>query len=289
MRVLAALLGVVVLHGCAVEAAPGAAAVPPARPERVVSLDFCADQFVLQLADRDQIAALSVHSESGFSHLRQSAGGLAQVRDRAEEVLALRPDLVVRAYGGGASIGGFLDRADVPLAQLAFGEDFETVRANVRAMAKALGHPERGEALVQAFDARLGAIPGGEGVLEALYLTPAGVTTGEGSLAAEAIRAAGLANFQRAPGWRPLPLERLAREQPDLAAASFYDLEQDPQTVWSAARHPLARRLLRERPVVQLEGAWTACGGWFIIEAVEALSRARLELEASAHAGRGPG
>ena len=56
-----------------------------------------------------------------------------------------------------------------------------------------------------------------------LYMTPAGVTTGSGSLVHEMLVAAGLDNFEEGRGWRPLPLERLAYEQPDVIAASFFE------------------------------------------------------------------
>ena len=43
---------------------------------------------------------------------------------------------------------------------------------------------------------------------------------------------------------------------------------------WSAARHPLMRTA-SQHPVIGLEGAWTACGGWFVLDAAEAMARAR--------------
>lgn len=269
MRRFAALLLAARLAGCAPPVPPAPQA--PAVPQRIVSLDYCADQFVLKLADRAQIAALSTSAASGFSYMRTSAAGLPQVRARAEDVLGLRPDLVVRSYGGEANIAGLLARARTPLAQLAYGEDFEAVRGNIRAMAAAFGHPQRGEALVAEMDARLAAIqPGGKRT--ALYVTPAGFTTGPGSLVDALLRAAGLENFETAPGWRPLPLERLAGERPDMVAAGFFNTHTTAADSWSSMRHPIALRQMRERPVVHLDGAWIACGGWFLVDAAEALA-----------------
>ena len=59
-----------------------------------------------------------------------------------------------------------------------------------------------------------------------------------------------------------------------MVAASFFESETNHVDNWSAARHPVARAQLRELPVVPLEGAWTACGGWFVLDAVEALANA---------------
>ena len=122
---------------------------------------------------------------------------------------------------------------------------------------------------------RLAALPPREGAAPvALYMTPGGVTSGEGTLVHEILRAAGLANFQDRPGWNALPLERLAYERPDVIAAAFYESAGGSTDSWSAARHPVARAQLSDGPVVPLDGAWTSCGGWFLVDAIEALAQA---------------
>ena len=136
-----------------------------AKPARILSLDFCADQFVLQLADRDRILALSPDSERAFSYLRDAARGLPQVRPTAEEVLLRKPDLVVRSYGGGPNAGAFFARAGLPVLQLGWSGDLESMKHTLREVAAGLGEPERGARLVEEIDARLarsGAAPGAQ-------------------------------------------------------------------------------------------------------------------------------
>ena len=84
--------------------------LPEGPASRIVSLDYCADQFVLGLADRERILALSPDAGKDFSYLRAEASGLPTVRPRSEDVLALRPDLVVRNYGGGPRAAAFFER-----------------------------------------------------------------------------------------------------------------------------------------------------------------------------------
>lgn len=84
--------------------------------------------------------------------------------------------------------------------------------------------------------------------------------------------AAGLENFQTQPGWRSLPLERLAYERPDIIAAAFFDSDVNKTDAWSSANHPVARAQMSNLPTVSLQGAWTSCGGWFLIDAIEALA-----------------
>jgi len=105
-------------------------------------------------------------------------------------------------------------------------------------------------------------------------MTPSGTTAGTGSLVHEVLITAGLENFQIQAGWRDIPLERLAYEQPDLIAAAFFDT--DVENAWSAMRHPLARALIQTQPTVQLDGSWMSCGAWFAMDAVEALTAQKI-------------
>ncbi|MET0545757.1 MAG: ABC transporter substrate-binding protein [Caulobacterales bacterium] len=241
-------------------------------PKRIVSLDYCTDQFVLKLADRDQIAALSPDADRKFSYMRDAARGAPKVRAAAEEVMALKPDLVVRYYGGGSAMGDLLQRAGIPVVQLGVAEGLDGVRHNVRQMANAFGHPKRGEALIAQMDQRIAAAGLHPTGLFALYMSQGGVIAGAGTPVDEMLHAAGLKNFTQTPGWTPIPLEALAYHQPDIVAGAFFGSAGKPAAIWSAARHPVAQRQLTERPSVMLDGAATACGGWFIADAIEALS-----------------
>ncbi len=238
---------------------------------RIVSLDYCADQFVLGLADRERILALSPDAGKDFSYLRGEAAGLPVVRPRAEDVLALEPDLVVRTYGGGLRAGIFFERAGVPVLQIDDSPDIDAVRARIRQAAAALAVPDRGEALIADMDARLARALEGSPGGEALYLAPSGVTPGPGTLVDHLIAAAGLDNFSGGFGWRSIPLERLAYESPDVYAVGGFD-EADHNLAWTPFRHPVTVRRVQEGPLVSIDGATTSCGGWFLADAVEALT-----------------
>ena len=255
-------------------AACGHAASPdgpdgPAR--RIVSLDYCADQYVLGLVERSRILALSPDAGAAFSYLRAEAVGLPSVRPRAEDVLALRPDLVVRSYGGGPRAGAFLERAGVAVLQIGFAPDIESVRAGIRHAAAALGVPARGAALIADMDARLERARGAGADLRALYLTSAGVSAGSRTFVHHLIAAAGLGNFDDRSGWRSIPLERLAYEAPDFYAVASFGAT-NHESAWTPFRHPVATERVEAGPALGIDGATTACGGWFLADAVEALA-----------------
>ncbi|WP_300380740.1 ABC transporter substrate-binding protein [Henriciella sp.] len=248
----------------------------PDRPMRIVSLDYCADQYVLKLADREQVLALSPDATRDFSYMRDHAQGLPTVRPVAEDVLILKPDLVVRAYGGGPNATAFFERAGIPVLNVGWASNVDSEEVGsipniIRHMADGLGHPGRGRKLVAEFRTRLTELQARTDGKSALYMTPAGVTSGPGSMVHEMLLAAGLENFQTEPGWRSIPLEALAYDQPDLIAAAFFGTLTNHPDAWTPMKHPVASNLLEDKTVVQLEGSWTACGGWFILDAIEAL------------------
>ncbi|WP_394705871.1 ABC transporter substrate-binding protein [uncultured Hyphomonas sp.] len=275
MSRLTILLLLIGLAACGVPT-PSQAPESP-RPMRIVSLDYCADQYVLKFADREQILAISPDAVKDFSYMRDEAVGLPTVRPVAEDVLILKPDLVVRAYGGGPNAEAFFERAGVPVLTVGWtsnvdSEEVGSIPSLVQHMADGLGQSEKGRQVISDFRSRLAQIRKRADGETALYLTPAGVTTGPGAMVHEMLLAAGFENFQDKPGWRSIPLERLAYEQPDVIAAAFFDQLTNHPDSWSPMKHPVAERQMQDQTVIPLKGAWTACGGWFIIDAIEALA-----------------
>ncbi|MCR9129399.1 MAG: ABC transporter substrate-binding protein [Alphaproteobacteria bacterium] len=236
---------------------------------RVVSLDYCADQYVLALADPDQILAVSVQAGDAHSALRERAAGLPRVRDAAEDVLALDPDLVVRSYGGGARARGYFARLGVDVHDLGYANDFDAVRTMVRRAADAIGHPDRGEVLIAQMEADLAAADDGPR-LSALYMTPSGVTAGSGTMIDALLQAANFENAAArdgAAGWRSLPLEGLIDQEPDLVVTAFFDGASAPVDSWSMGRHPVFQDLFERSTRIELDGADVSCSSWTLAAA----------------------
>lgn len=267
MRLLACLFA-----GLLAACAPAPKHQTKGPPARIVSLDFCVDQYVLELADRSSIAALSRDADQDVSFLRDQAKGVRKLGTHLEDVLVPTPDLVVRAHGGGPRAAALLQSAGIPVVQLEFADTFDAVRSNLRTLAAALGRPERGEAIIRRMDTELAEAKAAPRKGKSLlYISAGGATTGPGTLVNDLILAAGYDNFARGPGWRSLPLEDLAYRQPDVVAVSFFGARAQAQDDWSSARHPVVQNLVKTLPTIQLDNSWTACGGWFALEAVRAM------------------
>ncbi|MCS6854877.1 MAG: ABC transporter substrate-binding protein [Elioraea sp.] len=241
-----------------------------AKPSRVVSLNLCADQFVLALADRDRIAALSpLAADPALSAAAERAHGLARVRPVLEEVLPLRPDLAIAGAWGGARVAAVLEARGVRVLRLGLANDFPDIVAQTRAVAEALGEAARGEAVVQAMASRLEAAPRPARSTRVLVWEARGFTAGAGTLADAVLRAAGLANAAPFAGYGTVPLERLVAAPPDLlvtlSASAFPSLSE------ALLDHPALAPL----PRLSLPAAWLACGGPDTVRAVRALTDRR--------------
>lgn len=243
---------------------------------RVVSLDYCADQYVLALADPEQILAVSVQAGDAHSALRDRAEGLPRVRDAAEDVLALDPDLVVRSYGGGARARAYYARLGVQVHDLGYANDFDGVVSMIRRTADVLGHPERGAALIDQMNADLAAAGDGPRA-SALYMTPSGVTAGSGTMIDALLDAANLDNAAArdgAAGWRSIALEGLIDQAPDLVVTAFFDGASAPVDSWAMARHPVFQDLFERSVRIELDGAAVSCSSWTLAAAARRVREA---------------
>jgi iron complex transport system substrate-binding protein len=239
---------------------------------RVLSLDGCADQFVMALAPRASIVGVSHRAGDLDSWLRDRASGLPVRRASFEAVWAARPEVVVRYWGGDPKLVGALERRGVAVVTLDDAADFAGVRANVRRVAAALHQQAAGERMAARMDADLASARGSWRGREALYLTPGAYTSGSGTLVDAVLRAAGLRNAETGSGFRPAPLESLVLRPPTTVVRGFWDTAQFSR--WQLGRHSGLRRVLAGRTAADLPGAALGCPGWMAADGARLLAEA---------------
>lgn len=263
--------------GLVLAASLGPLAAEP--PKRIVSLNLCTDQLLIDLVAPQRISALSqLAADPALSAVADRVEGIRLVRGSAEEVLALEPDLVIAGEHSTPTTVAMLRRLGLDVLTVPTASDFAGIRTAIRAIADKVGEAARGEQLIADFDARLAAARVADTVRPtALAYQINSLTADAGSLLDLALETAGYRNLARSttlgPGGR-LPLETLVVRPPDLvvlanAPDAFLTVSADN------LRHPALKDLLERRAHVLLEMPLWLCGTPRIAEAIERLRALR--------------
>jgi iron complex transport system substrate-binding protein len=282
---------VAIIPALAVVHCAGLAPAYAAPPQRIVSLNLCTDQILLDLVPRERIAGLSfLGADPTMSPRFEEARGFPSVHGSAEEVLALNPDLVLAGMHSTPATVSLLERLGRRVVKVPMASSFAGIRDLVRLMGEAAGETGRAHALVRTFDQQLDAAraladrSGPAPTVVAMQVNS--LASGPGSLLDEVFTAAGLRNLasepdtsaRLGPGGR-LPLETLLLNPPDLLVLA--NSADDYRTVLADnLRHPAFTRLAAERPSVHLAMRDWLCGTPAVAGLVEKLSRMRASFEA---------
>ena len=243
-------------------------------PTRVVSMNLCTDQLAMLLADEGQLLSVShIAFDPLASPMVEEAAGYEKNHGQAEEIFAMRPDLVLAGVYSDPYTVGLLRRLGVDVVQFPLETDFDGIRANMLKMGEVLGQVDAAQRLVAQFDADLAALgPNGEERPSALLHYANNYTSGDKSLAHQILLAAGFANATTEAGITvagSVPLERLVLLMPDLVISG------QPYPGASRAEevldHPALRVLQQKQSGPTLTDAEWVCGTPFVLRAVARL------------------
>jgi iron complex transport system substrate-binding protein len=242
---------------------------------KVLSLDQCADQYVLALAPRSDIVGLSYRARDYDSYLAAKAKGLALRRATLESALASRAEIVVRYWGGDELLARRLERRGVKVVSIDDARTFDEVAVVVRKVAVALGRQEAGEALVERMNGELAGAANAWSGHKALYLTSGGYTAGPDTLVGAMMAAASLGNSAPKGEFAPVPLERVVMDPPSGLVLGFFDTGSLQGQGWSIGRHPALARATKGKVLASLPAAVLGCPAWFAADGARDLAGAR--------------
>jgi iron complex transport system substrate-binding protein len=256
-------------------------------PTRIVSLDLCTDQILVELVGRERIAAVThLAADPSVSAIPAKAKGIPFTHGAAEDVLRYDPDLILAGPFGVSATVNLLRRLKRTVVVVPQPPDLEAVRAAVRMVAAAVGEGPKGETMIAAFDRRLAGLnpPAGTAPPTAIIYQVGGSVSGPGSLAEAVLVAAGFRN--KADEYRltrhgQVPLELLVAAPPDLLVLSSA-VDEYRTALADNLRHPVLRRLRQHHASLELPWQLWLCGTPNIAEAIERLADARSKLAARA-------
>src|SRR5665213_493655 len=219
-----------------------------AGPQRVVSINLCADELLVTLADPAQIAALSVYAtDPDLSYVADAAKAFRHDAASAETVVGLNPDLVLAGRFTKHATRDMLARLGYRVELLDAARSIADSEKQIRQVAALVGHPERGEALVADIEAArartIAAAPSGKPTV-ANYQRR-GYVTGGDTLTGELLSIAGFTNDGDALAGKTggfVPLERLVADPPDYIVVAHADARAEDQGS-ALLSHPALARL----------------------------------------------
>lgn len=244
---------------------------------RIASINVCTDQLLLTLADPKQIAGLSPYArDPASSWLAERARNFRRLSGEAEDVLMLRPDIVVAGAFSRRATREMLKQMGQRVVEFAVVQSLDDVRRNIRLMGDLVGHPERASAEIARFDdaiARARAVAARH-PLRVLAVSRRGWITGQHSLLGALLRAVGLTNIAgelgvAAGGFQPL--EAVIKLRPDLLVVSEEgDVAVDQGQAFLL--HPALEKLYPMHKRIAIPDVLTVCDGPSLTAALDRLT-----------------
>jgi iron complex transport system substrate-binding protein len=184
---------------------PAAAAspVPAAPPARIMSMNMCTDLLLLQLVPKARIGSVTYLAHDGAQVLFPGAdAGIAINHGTPEDIVNLKPDLIVAGDFSTALTRRLAKRVGARLVEVKSATSFADVRTNLRQLGAETGEPARAEALIRRMDATLGGLAATAPARPIPVVAWSGGTTvpGKDTLTDAILTAAGAKNLAARPG-----------------------------------------------------------------------------------------
>ncbi len=256
--------------GCSAPIEP--AALPP--HPTIVSLNPCTDAILAEVTEPGQLLAIShySHDPASTSMELDLARRYPATGGTVEEVLALRPDIVVASDFIAPATRNALMDLGIRVETVGIASTLAQSQTQVTRLARTSGQPAKGGAL----NARIArsvakAAPRNKEPIATVLWQPAGIVAGEGALVNALLRHAGFASHSASMGLGQadyLPLERLLADPADLLLIAGQERGQ---------HHPALARLRTagDMAVMPFDPALLYCGGPTIIRAMDRLRAIR--------------
>lgn len=250
--------------------------VAAAELPRVASMNVCTDQLLLTLADPGQILGLSRYARDRLqSWAAGDARGYRILSGGAEDMLVLRPDVVVASLFDKRATRELLKAKGLHLAELGVPRSLDEVKDQIREMGDIVQHPDRAAAEITKLDAaiararqavahkryrvlplsRRGWVSGSESLLSSL-LTETGLFNAAGELG---VAFGGFAS-----------LEAIVNLKPDFIMVSDAgDTAEDDGRAFLL--HPALERFYPPSKRIVVPDRLTVCGGVMLADALDVL------------------
>jgi iron complex transport system substrate-binding protein len=240
---------------------------------RIVSMNVCTDQLLIKLADPEQIVGLSRFSREAW--VAGDNNRYPILSGGAEDVLVLRPEVVVASLFDKRSTRELLKAHGLRLAEFAVPQSLDEAKIQIRQMGEIAGHADRAAAEIARLDAALArarqSVAGRHG--RVLPLSRRGWVAGSDSFLGALLRETGLLSAAGELGigfGGYASLEAIVSLKPDfLLVSQAGDFARDDGQAFLL--HPALERFYPPAKRIVIPERLTECGGVTIADALDVL------------------
>ena len=236
---------------------------------RVVSLNLCADAYLMAFAKPEQILGLTQQSsDPTLSAFVEEASNFPVSSGRMANILEQQPDIIIINNYSPPPNKALMDRLGIKIVKLDAANSYQSARTEILQLGKAIHRLEAAKAYLTQLDKELEDARHTE-----LTYMPSiinyqrrGIVVGETHLLDDIIQLAGAQNLGRDTGRTigPMSLENLIRLQPDYVLSIS---ENDEQTLKSQDRgseilsHPALQKMFSAERHIYIPQNLTVCAG----------------------------
>ena len=236
---------------------------------RVVSLNLCADAYLMAFAKPEQILGLTRQSsDPTLSAFVEEASNFPVSGGRMANILEQQPDIIIINNYSPPPNKALIDRLGIKIVKLDAANSYQTARAEILQLGKAIHRLEAAKAYLAQLDKELEDARHTE-----LTYMPSiinyqrrGIVVGETHILDDIIQLAGAQNLGRDTGRTigPMSLENLIRLQPDYVLSIS---ENDEQTLKAHDRgseilsHPALQKMFSAERHIYIPQNLTVCAG----------------------------
>lgn len=249
--------------------------------KRIVSLSLCTDEILLMLVDRERIAALSyLAADPVYSYMWEAARGIPGHAGRIEEIVPLKPDLIIGSRYEDGNILHMLRALHYQPVTFDSPSSLAEVMALTRAIGATVGETQRAEQIItqmqQDIDHARQQVAGLPRQLAISY-GPNGYTAGGQTLKNELLDLVGFDNLAARLGiehYGNVSLEQLVWARPDVVILDEAIPDQN-SLAQSMLRHPVLQRVFGEGLQASLPASYWVCPGPVAARALADMARLR--------------
>ncbi len=240
--------------------------------ERIVSLNACTDELLLQLAEPNQISGvtrfdLSTHSEKTLAQNPE----IIQLPSDIESLMKAKPSIVLAGPFSSAALVEKLRKLDVTVVMVRVPKNWDELLDVSRQIATLTNQPKKLEAFSKAVEElKLISQTSKWKGKTAVFWSAAGHVSGSGTFEDTILSTLGMKNGVQFEGYAFLSLERLIQLHPDVIVVTQKASQKDS---WAHETlfHPALKTAVPHLEYLQIPEGAASCASGYTVEVLRSI------------------